>query len=725
MASSGGWRAWWHDRMDDAFSSSLRVTLALSAVMAACLLLDQTASAIPLLLGVIASALAETDDSWRGRLSAQLATLLCFALIIWAVRSSLSHPAGLLLVLVAAAFLLTLLGALGERYRAIASATLIMALYAVLAAQPQASRTLAPGQELLLLGGAAWHGLVSVAWAAAFPRLAVEQNLARLYAALGQYLELKSRLFEPVRGIDLEQRRLALALHNGRVVDALNAVKESVFSRRSAKHAQDWLITALHQFFVAQDVHERTSSSHEHYELLANTFFHSDVLYRCQRVLALLGKDCLSLAEALRRQQTWSRDGATARAIDDLDAAIAHLDTASAPISGELGQRSRHALGALAANLAAMSAEISGVQQRQTQRMPADSALQDSQPRTPGQFRDRLRAQMTIGSPLMRHAIRLSVALMAGYALMRITGDSYGFWTLLTIVFVCQPHYGATLTRLSERIAGTLLGLVIGWALLKLFPDPLLQALFIVAATVVFFMLRSTRYTLATAGITIFVLLSFNQVGDGYGLIVPRLLDTLSGSLIAALAVWLVLPSWNSLRLPRLAAEALRTQSRYLDAIMAQYGVGGKHDNLAYRIARRDAHNADAALSGALTAALKEPRYVRRPVESAGTRFLVLSHTLLNYLSALGAHRNAQLPPLDDIARAADGLHAALEEIAAALTSGQAMAQLAEPTPVRHPPAGGDRESGRMLRAQLDLALRLLPSLRVSARELGRRGAGE
>ena len=78
--------------------------------------------------------------------------------------------------------------------------------------------------------------------------------------------------------------------------------------------------------------------------------------------------------------------------------------------------------------------------------------------------------------------------------------------------------------------------------MLRLVPDPLTQSAFVVAAAVLFFMFRSSRYTLATAGITIFVLLSFNQVGDGFGLIVPRLLDTLASSLIAGVSVWLVLP---------------------------------------------------------------------------------------------------------------------------------------------------------------------------------------
>ena len=41
----------------------------------------------------------------------------------------------------------------------------------------------------------------------------------------------------------------------------------------------------------------------------------------------------------------------------------------------------------------------------------------------------------------------------------------------------------------------------------------------------------------------------------------------------------------------------------------------GKRDHLEYRLARRNAHNADAALSNSYSAMLKEPRSVRGNVE--------------------------------------------------------------------------------------------------------------
>ncbi len=714
------WRGVWRSALKrEAFSRGMRVLLALASVVFGGWWLNQMQAVIPLLLGVIAGALAESDNSWRGQIRAQFTTLLCFAVMALVVQASLPYPGLLAVVLGLAAFGLTLLGALGERYRALAIATLILAIYTALAAASPSSpfgQSTAQWPVALLLAGAAWYGLVSVLWAAALPMLLVRQNMAGLYEVLGAYLRLKARLFEPVRGIDLEQRRLALALHNGRVVEALNLVKESLFIRTEPGRTPAWLGEALHLYFVAQDVHERITSSHEHYDVLAHTFFHSDVLYRCQRVVALLGQDCLMLAQAVEPQGGVPGGGATAHAIEDLAAAIRHVEVQEAtPAAGPL-----RALHALAANLEGLHRVLGSALAPLPDRLPADASLLDRRPRSARDAWQRVRAHWNLSSPLMRHALRMSVALVAGYAVMLATGDSYGFWILLTIVFVCQPQYGATLTRLLQRIWGTVLGLVVGWALLRLFPDVLVQSAFTVAAGALFFVTRHTRYTLATAAVTSLVLLSFNQVGDGFGLIVPRLLDTLAGSIISGLAVWLVLPSWHSRRLHGMAAQVMRTQALYLGEIMAQYRAG-KQDHLAYRLARRNAHNAEAALSSAMDAVFQEPLYVRRHA-GAGTRFLVLSHTLLNYLSALGAHRKLQQEPDDDsaAARAAACLLDGLGMLAIALETGRALPVPATPQeaalldalslPVDAAQAQHQRQSPLLL-----LALRLLPQLREQA----------
>lgn len=63
----------------DKFAYSLRVFIALAGALLLCWWQDRIELLIPLFLGIIASALAETDDNWLGRLQALLVTLLCFS----------------------------------------------------------------------------------------------------------------------------------------------------------------------------------------------------------------------------------------------------------------------------------------------------------------------------------------------------------------------------------------------------------------------------------------------------------------------------------------------------------------------------------------------------------------------------------------------------------------------------------------------------------------------
>jgi len=316
----------------------------------------------------------------------------------------------------------------------------------------------------------------------------------------------------------------------------------------------------------------------------------------------------------------------------------------------------------------------------------------------------------------------LAVALAAGYGVLHWIHPTQGYWILLTTVFVCQPNYGATRLRLVQRIGGTVLGLVLGWALFDLFPSSRIQALFAVAAGVAFFATRAKRYTLASAAITLLVLFCFNQTGDGYGLIWPRLVDTLLGSLIAGLAVFLILPDWQGRRLNQVVANTLTCNSRYLRQIMQQY-ASGKRDDLAYRLARRNAHNADAALSSTLSNMLMEPGHFRKEAD-IGFRFLVLSHTLLSYLSALGAHRETL--PADTghhlISGAAERLAEALDEIAQKLAAKLPLAIHSETEEslakeLEQLPEEMD-DSQRLVQTQLALICRQLGPLRTLAAHL-------
>ncbi len=625
------WRRLW---TQETFGYSLRVFIALAGAMGLCAGLERPALVIPLFLGIIASALAETDDNWLGRLTALGAILPCFAVAAFAVELLFPSPWLFVAGLACSAFALVMLGAVGERYAAMASATLILSIYTMIGVDQRGGVPEDLWREpLTLLLGAAWYGLLSVLWSALFAHQPVQQTLARLYDELGLYLKLKSRLLEPLRHLNVEGRRLELARQNGRVVSALNTAKETLLNRIGNGRPGPRVNRYLKLYFMAQDIHERASSSHSPYNALAEAFFHSDVLYRCQRLLKLQANACRALGQAIRWRQPFDYGQDSAQAVVDLHASLDHLQRQDNPAWRSL----LRALWSLYNNLTTLERQLARADNPDALADEQDASLLNRGPRTFGEALERIRLQLTPTSLLFRHALRMAVALASGYGVMHAVHAEQGYWILLTTVFVCQPNYGATRTKLVQRIVGTVIGLVAGWALFELFPQPQLQSVFAVFAGVLFFATRRSRYTLATAAITLMVLFCFNQIGDGYGLIWPRLVDTLLGSLIAALAVFLILPDWQGRRLNAVVANTLGCSALYLRQIMAQYATG-KRDDLAYRLARRNAHNADAALSTTLSNMLMEPGPFRKDAET-GFRFLVLSHTLLGYLSALGAHR--------------------------------------------------------------------------------------
>jgi YccS/YhfK family integral membrane protein len=704
----------------DKFSYSVRVFIALTGTMAVCWYQDEMGLLIPLFLGIIASALAETDDSWQGRLNALAVTLVCFSVAALSVELLFPYPVIFIIALALASFGLTMLGALGERYGAIASATLILSVYTVIGVDQRGGAVTDFWHEpVLLVAGAAWYGLLSVLWQALFSNQPVQQSLARLFRELGYYLKLKSSLFEPIRQIDVEARRLELAQQNGRVVAALNAAKEIILHRVGNGRPGSKVSRYLKLYFLAQDIHERASSSHYPYNALAEAFFHSDVLFRCQRLLRQQGKACRALAESIQMRQPFIYDAGFAEALSDLHASLEHLRIQSNPAWRGL----LRSLRALAANLGTLDRLLSDASNPDALADATDSSLLDRSPRNLKDVWMRLRTQLTPTSLLFRHALRLPLALSTGYGMVHLIHPSQGYWIVLTTLFVCQPNYGATRRKLGQRIVGTAIGLTAAWALFDLFPNPVIQSCFAIAAGVVFFINRTTRYTLATAAITLMILFCFNQVGDGYGLFLPRLLDTLLGSLIAGLAVFFFLPDWQGRRLNKVLANTLTCNSIYLRQIMQQYAVG-KSDDLAYRLARRNAHNADAALSTTLANMLMEPGHFRKEAD-VGFRFLVLSHTLLSYLSGLGAHRETQLPS-DVREHLIDGagakLAASIDEIAQGLASKLPIAiqsdeEEALANALEQMPDEID-EGQRLVQTQLALICRQLGPLRTLAAHL-------
>ncbi|MTD40491.1 TIGR01666 family membrane protein [Erwinia sp. CPCC 100877] len=609
---------------------NLRIFIALSGATFVPWWINEIKLTIPITLGVVAAALADLDDRLAGRLRNLLITLICFFIASVSVELLFPRPWLFAAGLTTSTIGFILLGCLGQRYATIAFGALLIAIYTMLGI------TLFDNwyqQPALLLAGAIWYNLLTLVGHLIFPVRPLQDNLARCYEQLAHYLELKSRQFDPDIEDESQAPLVNLAMANGQLVQTLNQTKASLLTRLRGDRGQRGTRRTLHYYFVAQDIHERASSSHVQYQTLRVKFRHSDLLFRFQRLLSMQALACQQLSRSILLRTPWQHDPRFERTFTHLEAAIEQLP------ADTITDREREAIGFLIANLRAIDAQLATIESKQAT-MPTDPTENHLSDDGLSGFSDiwlRLSRHLSPESALFRHAIRMSIVLCAGYAFIQITGLQHGYWILLTSLFVCQPNYNATRRRLALRIIGTLLGVAIGLPVLWLVPSQEGQLALIVIAGVLFFAFRNVQYAHATLFITLLVLLCFNLLGEGFMVALPRIVDTLIGCAIAWAAVSFIWPDWRFRRLPLVMARAFSANCRYLDAIMAQYHLG-RDNRLDYRIARRDAHNRDAELASVVSNLSVEPRATPEIREMA-FRLLCLNHTLTSYISTLGAHR--------------------------------------------------------------------------------------
>ncbi|PWI32285.1 TIGR01666 family membrane protein [Vibrio albus] len=612
------------------FNHSGLILLSFAGVIIPCWYLNQFAPITPLILGVIAAALTETDDNLSGKLKAQGLTLICFAIATFSVEALFGEPALFALGLFSSSFGFIMLGAIGPRYATIAFGSLLIAIYTMLGADESVHLWYQP---FLLLGGAIWYYFLSLIWYALWPLKPVQDNLARVFEQLAIYMDTKRKLLHPVSDLVPQPYRIQEANLNAKTVAALNQSKARFLSRSKRGRVDGPTDRFLKIYFLAQDIHERVNSTHYRYQELAKAFNRYDVMFRFKHLMELQSESCKAIADSIREGRQYSHNTASTMAMDELQKSIQHLEQQDRPEWKDLLVQLHY----LFENLLTVEKLLSNVSNPDVIDVIEDDELSDTTPNSLKAMWQKIRSNFRLSSPLLRHAIRVSLALVAGFAVIEFMQVNRGYWILLTVLFVCQPNYSATRQKLISRIGGTVAGLLLGGLLLTLFPSQSSQLFFIVISGVAFFAFKENNYSYATAFITILVLFSFHQIGEGYAVILPRLFDTLVGCLLAVGAVTLLLPDWHSSKLNKAMAKSVEDNQQYLAQIIGQYRLG-KKDDLNYRVARRNAHDSSADLSSIITNMLAEPGR-HRASEEDSFRFLTLNHALLSYISALGAHR--------------------------------------------------------------------------------------
>lgn len=628
---------------------AIKVLIAMVGIVVFSIQRDDLRVSVLLSLGVVAAAIAETNDHLPGRVKNLTVTLSCFLLASFSVQYLFPWPWLFALGLAGSTFLFVMVGALGQRYASISFGSLMIAIYTM---QGAASAPNLYHQPLLLGAGALWYGVISLMWLMLLPYKTLHEQLAQVYFALGRYLIEKSRLLSlDEHGNQAMCHRLAQL--NIQIVQAMNLVRLSLNNRlQHSKNAK--LDRLLHLYLLAQDIHERTMSNYYPYHQLKQELKQEQMLIGLQETRLQLGESCQQLGQSILLHTPYQHTPRIRWALQALEDQLAFAHQRQPYPEALLVP-----LTFLVRNLAGINALL-----RSAATSPGSAAAPEELLQSVRASWQTLRHHTSLNSMLLRHAMRMSIGLVTGYGLLQALPIERGYWILLTLLLVCQPSYSATRQRLIQRTIGTFVGILLGVPVLLLAPSPYVQLVVMGFAAFLFFTQLRLHDSAAVGFITLYVLMAINLLShQGLQVVGPRLLDTAIGCLISfALVAWLW-PDWQYKRLPALIASSLRANAGYLDQVLAT--LGKRSESTDYRAARRRAHEADCELALSWQSMLVEPRHLRHLLELC-IQLTRHNHALLSYLSTLGAHR-AQLAEMPDLPRLRhyllDMLHSAASQV--------------------------------------------------------------
>ncbi len=600
--------------------TALKVVIAMFIVVTPFMIAGLPYYAVTLALGTVAGALAETDDHPRGRIKALATTIISFAITTCSVSLLKPYPILFGIGFIASTIGFVVLGGISERYRGISYGAILIGIYAMLGYIPTYDWYVQPA---LLCSGALFYGITSLVLLSRKPMRHLDEQLALGFTALSKYLDEKSKLFsgdgshQPVHNNDL-------ALKNIEVVNALEKCKEIINIYNEEVKDPQILLPYLQRFMLLQSLHERAASSHENYETLHQKIEYKELLEGFAELFKQLSYACKLVAEHMLTAQVYNHPVSIGWIVNALEFEIEKIP-----------EKDQQLVVLLLHNLSRSNESLKNLYR------PEKSTSIPRLGKDVRTTKERITDQLSFNHPRMRYALRLSFCFLVGYLLNIFFFPEKGEWIVLTTLFVNQPTYRETRQRLVQRVLGTISGVIIGIGIIQIIPTPSGQMLFMLLSGYFFFLYLRSNYSFAVVFITTYVLFANNlSANSGIEVLLPRVIDTIIGAILAFMTVRILWPNWQYKRIPKLVSDALFSNANYFNTILKEIQNNNKdQDDYEYRLARRLAHKADNELTLAWRTMRVEPSNKRKSMDYAFT-LTYLNHALLSYLSALGAQRD-------------------------------------------------------------------------------------
>ncbi len=633
--------------------SGFRITAGVVMPLIVFILSGRLQVAVPFLWGALFVSLTDTPGPIHHRRNGMLAGIILNTFVVLLTVFTRQYHGLLISQIIILGFVLSMAGIYGARAGAVGTLAIVVMLLNLLSIRHDYD---ALRGSMLIAGGGLWYMAFSLLLYRIRPYRPVEQSLGEHLIAISNYIRARAAFYR--EGANLAECFNRVMTEQSTVRTIQNQTQEILFkTRRFVADSSPKSRSLMMIYLESLDLFEQTMYAYYDYDKLHQNLDDTGLLNRYYGLILQLAAGLEYIGITIQMGNPVKKDLDFTKRISDLKKLTdEQLDKSTDP------DRVQH--------LEALHKILNNVQEISNRtnrlivytRMQADvnttfemalkvNRVAATQPLNLKIFRDNL----TFKSGTFRHAIRLTVAMIIGYAVSVVFSLQHSYWVLLTIVTILRPAYALSRKRNIQRVSGTLVGILLVSVMLWFISSNTLLIVILVLSMLLGYSLLRVHYFTFVVFLTIFVVISlyfFNPHGF-QSLIRERLLDTVVASVIAFIAARFVFPLWGHEEVHKSMEKMLEANRQYF----AQAWIALKTNQMrtpAYALVRQDAIVSLTNLSDNFQRILSEPGQSAQATPLH--QFVIANHMLTGHIAALSNEElsadRAESPELEEMSKA-------------------------------------------------------------------------
>lgn len=616
------------------FDRGIRVGVALIIPFAVLYALGYFELALPIVLGAFLNAPGDMPGSRKRKVNAILISTGLTMLITTIILFIKPYLPFLLIAMGVIAFFVSLLSVYGFRASLVSFSGLLAMVIAFAIDKTSPSAIFI---QVALMGvGGLWYLAVTLLFQIIFPNKDKNQLLSDTLHLIGDYLKLRAKLLTSSE--DRDQRiQQNFSLQN-RISDKHETLRESLLTARKRSGRSRYEEKQLLIFISTIKIFELIEAEQMNYDTIDKIFMdRKEFLKPAKKLNKIMGNHLIRLSEVLMQKDPLPDKKNLMAALNKANNSITdYLNTYKLPQAREgaiilknLYDYQEQLLKEIIAIRRAM-ANVKEASKVSLKRQDASQFL------TLHEYRFNVLVQnLNFDSTLFRHSLRLSIAMLFAYSLGVIFEIQNAYWILLTIIVIMRPSYGLTKERSKDRIIGTIIGAVIAIGIVLLTQNKILYAILSLVTLVFAFALIQQNYKSAAALITISIVFVYSFINPkALEVIQYRVIDTCIGAIIAVVANYSLLPSWEVFNLKQVLSKALKANKAYLLATQDLY-KNPDDTLLTYNLARKEAFLAISQLNAAFQRLTQDPKSKQKEFQLI-YEMVTLHQTLISAIASIG-----------------------------------------------------------------------------------------